>query len=479
MGSGARRSVMIVGAGLAGALLGCYLRRQGLEVDIYERRPDPRVQGWAGGRSINLALSARGIRGLAGVGLAERVLAGAVPMSGRMIHGRAGELTFQAYSKNPEDAINSVSRSGLNLVLIEAAQECGARLHFGHRCVDVDLDGPAAVFEVDEAGGVPGSVSVPPVVRRASAGLIVGADGAYSAVRARLARQERFDYSQTYLAHGYKELHIPALTPTAGPTTPAGRFALAPHALHIWPRGGSMMIALPNTDGSFTCTLFWPFEGEHSFAALTTEAEAAAFFAREYPDAPALMPTLTRDFFANPTGSLVTIRCWPWSHAGRVALLGDAAHAIVPFFGQGMNAAFEDVVELDECLRRHEGDRAAGVAAYQRARKPNADAIADMAHENFLEMRDAVGRPEFLYRKRVEQAVHELFPDRVAPLYNLVSFATVPYVEARRRGRELDAVVERVVARVPAARARELGVEAWKQEVRAAAAPVLEGGTRE
>lgn len=455
-------TAIIVGDGLAGALLAVLLARDGWRVRVFERRPDPRARGYAGGRSINLALSARGLAGLAAAGLERTVRErDIIPMPGRMIHARDGSLTFQPYSKDPRDAINSVSRGGLNLTLIEAAAACrGVELIFDHLCVDVDVGGggasPAAIFRRSD-----GSLA------RAEGDLVVGADGAFSAVRGVLQRTDRFEYSQTYLEHGYKELHIPSAGGRGHSGTaqaPRDAFAMEPHALHIWPRGGAMMIALPNRDGSFTCTLFWPFEGEHSFAGLRTRAEVEGFFGEHYADAVPLMPTLAEDFLRNPASSLVTVRCRPWRHEGKVVLVGDAAHAIVPFYGQGINCGFEDCVELASRLREHR-DRAEALAAYESARKPNADAIADMALENFVEMRDRTGRPEFLYRKRVEQAIHAAFPDRWTPQYNLVSFSTVPYVEARRRGRELDAVIDGVVSAVPMGSVEAMGEARWRSEV--------------
>ncbi|MCC6284437.1 MAG: FAD-dependent monooxygenase [Phycisphaerales bacterium] len=455
--------VVIIGAGLAGSLLAVYLARQGRTVSVFERRPDPRVAGYAGGRSINLALSIRGLWGLEGVGLDRDVLArDAIAMRGRRIHPLGATEVFQPYSRNPGDAINSVSRAGLNLSLIQAAgRERKVEFHFDTPCLDIDLDAPAAF--VRGADGVE---------RRVDADLILGADGAFSPVRARLQKTERFEYSQSPLAHGYKELHIPA---PSGPgitseALPGATFALEPHALHIWPRGGSMMIALPNRDGSFTCTLFWPFRGDHAFEALEGPggapaaphaaedlARVRAFFIEHYPDAVPLMPTLERDFFANPTSSLLTIRCSPWTWKGKVALLGDAAHAIVPFYGQGMNAAFEDVRVLADLLAGHPGDAHAALAAFEAARKPHADAIADMALENFVEMRDRVGDPAFRRKKRVEQELHALIGagtlsmplELRSPQYNLVSFSTVPYAEARRRGLAFDRFVERVLAELP------------------------------
>lgn len=449
--------VLIVGAGLAGSLLACYLARAGYRVSIYERRSDPRVKGYVGGRSINLALSVRGISGLAGAGLAEMVMnTEAIAMRGRMIHPMTGAApVFQPYSHDSHDAINSVSRGGLNLALIHAAAAYpNVEMHFDHLCSDVDLDAPAAIFET--AAGI----------KRVSADLVLGADGAFSPVRGKLQKTDRFDYSQTYLEHAYKELHIPARN---------GEFAMEPHALHIWPRGSSMMIALPNRDKSFTCTLFWPLTGPHSFANLKTSADVEQFFRSQYPDATALMPTLAEDYFRNPTGSLVTVRCFPWCWQDKVCILGDSAHAIVPFYGQGMNAAFEDCLELSQCLSKYPQDRAKALDEFQNTRKPHSDAIADMALANFVEMRDKVGSPDFLYRKKVEQTVHHAFPDKVSPQYNLVSFSTVPYAEAQKRGRVLDAMLDQIISFLPPATLKSMGEEEWTTHVKQLAAAAIAG----
>lgn len=429
--------ITIIGAGPAGALMACYLGKMGYRVAVYERRPDPRTSGSERGRSINLALSARGIKGLAGVGLADIVLKDAIPMRGRMLHSRAGSIAFQPYSKNRSDAINSVSRSGLNLALIEAAGAYpNVELRFDHRCLDVDLDAPAAIFEHEIS---PGSADVKPRVQvvRVESGLIIGADGAFSAVRAKLQKTDRFQYEQSYLQHGYKELHIPAREGAS----PDDRFAMEKNALHIWPRGGSMMIALPNADGSFTCTLFWPYEGRHSFAALKTPDQIDRFFNEEYPDAVPLMPTLVEDYLRNPVGSLVTIKCQPWRHDGKVALLGDAAHAIVPFYGQGMNCAFEDCIALADCLKNNPADLGRALAEFEADRKENADAIADMALDNFIEMRDKVASRAFRLKKRAEHLLHALFPAAFTPLYNMVSFSTIPYAQARRRAQRQSVLI--------------------------------------
>lgn len=411
----AGRRIIIVGAGLAGSLLATLLAREGDDVEVYERRSDPRKQGYVGGRSINLALSARGIHGLQRAGLAERILADAIPMRGRMMHLPAGSLAFQPYSKDAGDTINSVSRGLLNMSLLSAAEETGrVKLHFERRCADVDFEHNA--LRLADADGRETT---------ASADLIIATDGAYSAVRYAFQRLDRFNYNQHHLEHGYKELTIP---PTA-----TGEFAMEPNALHIWPWGGSMMIALPNKDRSFTCTLFWPFQGEHSFDSIRERSQVEPFFRTHYADAVPLMPTLVDDFMRNPIGSLVTVRCWPWHHKGRIVLLGDAAHAIVPFYGQGMNCAFEDCVALVDCLKQYGSDHEAACEAYQAMRKPNADAIADMALENFVEMRDHVASTAFLARKKLEKALHKLMPERFMPLYNMVSFSLIPYAEARAR----------------------------------------------
>jgi kynurenine 3-monooxygenase len=416
--------VAIVGAGLAGALLANLLGEAGYEIEVFEHRPDPRTKGFIGGRSINLALSARGIHGLKRAGLAERVLADAIPMPGRMIHAPSGHVTFQPYSKNPADAINSVSRGALNIALLDGADRYdNVKYRFEHRCVDVDLERPS-VTAVRGAGGRAVEFDVD---------LVIGCDGAFSVVRGAMQRLDRFDYSQSYLAHGYKELTIP---PTA-----TGDFAMPPGGLHIWPRGGSMMIALPNTDRSFTCTCFWPFTGPNGFDALQADDEILSFFKRTFPDAVPLMPTLVADYLRNPTSSLVTVRCAPWYHRDAVVLAGDAAHAVVPFYGQGINAGFEDCVLLADTLKEHGQNRERALATYYQGRKIHADAIADLAITNFLEMRDHVASTRFRMKKRIERTLHRLLPRWYTPLYNLVSFTLIPYAEAVRRTRRVKRVV--------------------------------------
>jgi kynurenine 3-monooxygenase len=425
--SSSKPNVVIVGAGLAGTLLACRLARAGQRVDLYEKRSDPRRREQERGRSINLALSRRGIHALREIGLADEVLKASILMRGRMIHSPAGELTFQPYGKDDSQALRSVSRAGLNLQLVEAAARYpSVRLFFEHRCTGLDL--PAGTVEFVE-GATHSTVHVP-------TDFLVGADGAYSAVRSQLQKQERFNYQQDYLSHGYKELTIPA----GGD----GTFRLEKHALHIWPRGNFMMIALPNQDGSFTCTLFWPFDGPNSFAALQTEDAVLTFFQQQFPDAVPLIPTLAHDFLHNPTGALVTIRCQPWHWYGRVVLLGDACHAVVPFLGQGMNAAFEDCTVLGDCLARH-ADRGAAFVAYEAMRKEHVDTLADLCIDNFLEMRDRVGSRLFVLRKKLGILLHRLFPHWYVPLYVMVEFTRIPYADAVRRARRQDWVVRGII----------------------------------
>lgn len=427
----AHKRIIIVGGGLAGSLLACMLGKKGCHVTVYERRPDPREKGFVGGRSINLALSVRGIRGLKAVGLAEKVLKESIPMRGRMMHDIDGDLTHQYYSSNHKDAINSVSRGDLNITLLQAADENpNVTLHFGRRFVtmNMDADSPIVTFHNEVSGAD----------EQVECDLVIGADGAYSAVRAVMQFREGFDYSQEYLSHGYKELCIPP--------TERGEFALEENALHIWPRGGFMMIALPNLDRSFTCTLFHPLKGKEGLESLKTRADIMAFFERYFPDAVPLMPTLVDDFLHNPNGALVTIRCQPWHHNGNVVLIGDAAHAIVPFYGQGMNAAFEDCVEFMSCIDKHGHELGKALTLFEKRRKQHADAIAEMAVENFVEMRDKVTSRAFLFRKKFEHLLHRILPGKFVPQYNLISFSNVPYATARKRAKKQWRTVKLIVA---------------------------------
>jgi kynurenine 3-monooxygenase len=424
MGSATKETILISGAGLGGSLMAIYLARAGHDVRVYERRDDPRAAARDRGRSINLAISTRGVHALSQVGLAEDVLSTAVPMRGRMIHDPAGRTRFQPYGTRKDQVINSVSRLGLNIALLDVAErEPDVQLVFGQRCVDVDLDAARLVLE-ETATGTQSTVE---------GDRIIGADGAFSAVRGRMERLERFDYQQNYLEHGYKELTIPA--------GPGGKFLMEPNALHIWPRGGYMMIALPNADGTFTCTLFWPFEGENSFAVLRDGDAVLDHFRRNFPDAVPLMPALREEYFANPVSSLVTVRTRPWYYRDRVVLLGDACHAVVPFYGQGANAAFEDCVVLDECIRKHAPNWGTAFATYDRQRRRHVNTLADLAIANFVEMRDHVSSRAFLIKKQCEKLLHRAFPAWFVPLYTMVTFSRTPYAEATARAERQWAVV--------------------------------------
>jgi kynurenine 3-monooxygenase len=414
---------VLIGSGLAGGLLAAYLGRRGYEVDLYERRADPREGNIVGGRSINLAISTRGIHALEQIGIAEEALQHAIPMRGRMIHDRSGELHFSPYDVDPKKCINSIERAALNTTVIEAAQRYpNVRVHFNHKCTDVDIE--SAVAHLESANSV--------VTARGDA--VLGVDGAFSAVRKSMQNAiVNFQYDESYLAHGYKELTIPP--------GPDGSWPMEKNALHIWPRKSFMMIALPNPDGSFTCTLFWEFEGPRSFATTETDDDVRRFFQEEFPDAVPLMPDLLDDFRNNPTGSLVTIRCAPWFYRDKACLVGDAAHAVVPFYGQGMNAAFEDCVVLDECLEEFPENRERAFAEYFRRRKENADALADLAIGNFIEMRDKTASKTFRAKKKLDHALEAALPGIYLPLYTMVTFTRMPYAKGAKRAQIQDALV--------------------------------------
>jgi kynurenine 3-monooxygenase len=372
------------------------------------------------GRSINLAVSTRGIHALREAGLWDEMRRIIVPMKGRMMHSLAGELTFQPYGKNDAEVINSISRADLNVALMNAAEACGVTFHFAERCVGFDAASGAARFRNEETG----------CETNVDSDVWIGTDGSASAIRTEMQKLGRFNLSQEYLDYGYKELTIPA--------GPGGKHLLEPNALHIWPRGVYMLIALPNIDGTFACILFLPFEGQDSFATLDTREKAAAFLEQKFPDAVPLMPQLKENYSNNPTGAMITIKCSPWHVDGKALLLGDAAHAIVPFFGQGMNCAFEDCTVFLELMDRHGPHWPTLFAEFESARKTNTDAIADLALENFIEMRDRVADPRFLFRKKVELALEAKYPHLFVPKYAMVTFHRVPYAVALSRGKIQD-----------------------------------------
>jgi kynurenine 3-monooxygenase len=421
------KHVTLLGAGLTGPLLAMYLAKRGYTVDVYERRPDMRVNDIGGGRSINLALSLRGIRAIEQMGVADEVLRDAIKMPGRMIHMLDGQLDFQPYGKEGQ-AINSISRGGLNIELMSAAERFGgSTFHFDAKCEHVDLKNRTITLHNERTDER----------RTVEVELLIGTDGAGSALRQSMEEQKpEFDAKVEWLEHGYKELEIPA--------GENGAFLIDKNALHIWPRHDFMMIALPNPNGTFTCTLFAPMEGDNGFSSVKTDDDVMHYFQQFFPDAIPLMPTLLEDWHANPTSSLATVYSNPWHHEDWALLIGDAAHAIVPFYGQGMNACFEDCVVFDQVLEDLNDDWATALPEFSRRRKPDADAIARLALQNFVEMRSKVVDPKFLRKKTIDRHLNDMFPRQWVPLYTMVTFSTIPYSEALERSRQQDALLERL-----------------------------------
>jgi kynurenine 3-monooxygenase len=435
---GSNKQIVIVGAGLVGSLLSIYLKKKNYNVTVYERRGDMRKEEVEPGRSINLALSDRGIKALREVGISEEVLKIAIPMHGRHIHNINGTHAFQPYGKQGQ-FINSVSRRELNCKLMDLAESHGVRIFFNHRCTSINWKNNEALFEDKKK-----TVYI-------AFDLLFGTDGAYSSVRlAHMLNHDKFNYQQYYIDCGYKELSIPA--------GENGSFLLEKNALHIWPRKEYMLIALPNTDGSFTGTLFFPFEGELSFSKLKTGEAVKDFYDATFPDVVKIVPDVVKQFFGNPTSSLVTVKCFPWIREDKFCLLGDAAHAIVPFFGQGMNAGFEDCSVLNELLETHDGDWMKILDEFQASRKPDADAIADLAIGNFTEMRARTADPKFLLQKKIEAKLHEHYPDKWIPAYSQVTFSPqIRYSEALKNSDRQEAIMQQIM--------REPGIEEnWNSE---------------
>ncbi len=418
--------IVLLGAGLAGSMMALYLARRGYRVQVYERRPDMRTVEMSAGRSINLAISERGLHACREVGLEKEVRDICIPMPGRMIHDVKGNQEFQPYSKDGQKAINSISRGDLNMLLMNAADAYDhLEFIFHKRCVGVDLDNGLVHLE-DSRSGITHSVT---------GQTVIACDGAFSGARLSLQKTSRFNYSQSYLSHSYKELTFP---PSAD-----GGWRVDKGALHIWPRGHFMLIALPNMDGSFTVTLFYPHDGPESFASLDTPEKVMAFFEKEFPDAVPHMPDLRTEYFENPTASLLTVKCDPWYHEGHCVLVGDSAHAIVPFYGQGMNAAFEDCTVLNACIDESKTWEEV-FADYSALRVKNGHAIADMALDNYIEMRDRVGDEDWVFRKQIEHRLEREFPGTYLSRYEAVSFTRVPYAEALQRGFVNDSILHQL-----------------------------------
>ncbi len=420
------KKVTVVGGGLVGSLLAVMMAKKGYTVDVYERRPDIRKAEISAGKSINLALSDRGWRALDLVGLSEGVREMAIPMFGRKMHSVSGEITDQAYGLEGQ-AIYSVSRGGLNAKLLEYAEAAGdVKIHFNEKCVDVDFENKTVSFENAQSGNL----------SEVSSDLIFGSDGAFSAVRTQMQKTDRFNYQQEYLQDGYREILLPA---NADAT-----HKLHKNALHIWPRGRFMLIALPNLDGSFTCTLFMPFEGETSFESLKSVDDVNRFFDDIFPDFYEIMPTVGEDYFRHPLSSLAIIKCYPWVK-NNVALIGDAAHAIVPFYGQGMNAGFEDCTILYHLMEEYKEDWQTILNEYQQLRKPDGDAIASLAVTNYYEMRDRVADEDFLLRKKIEKKIYEKYPQKWMPLYSQVTFSHIRYSDALKAGQQQETIMNRIM----------------------------------
>ncbi len=424
--------VLIIGAGLCGTLLAIRMAQKGHEVILCEKRPDMRKADISAGRSINLALSNRGLKALRMIGLEQKVLEECIPMKGRMIHTQEGDLRFSSYSGREGEHINSVPRGGLNITLLDQAEKFeNITLHFNQICTKVDLDNATATFKDYQTGEE----------QTIEAAVILGTDGAGSSVRKSMEQNAKFNaqISQEFLSHGYKELNIP---PGENDS-----FQIEKNALHIWPRGSYMVIALPNLDGSFTVTAFFPMTGNNGFDQLDTKEKVRSFFEEHFPDLVPFVPALEEDYFSNPVGKLGTIKCYPWQANGKVLLLGDAAHAIVPFYGQGMNASFEDVVVFDALYDEYQGDWSKLLPAYEEVRKTDADAIAELALDNFHEMQDHVADPIFVKKRQLEMQLEQQFPEYYSK-YSMVTFnENLSYRQAKELGRRQDELLMEICSK--------------------------------
>ncbi len=408
------KNIAITGSGLVGSLLAIYLKKLGHNITVFDRRPDIRNIDFSG-RSINLAMSNRGWRALKEVGIEVEIKKIAIPLDKRAMHVIGKPMYFQKYGKEGE-AIWSISRGVLNKRMIDLAEGAGVEFRFEEKVWDVDL--PEAKLFTGE--------TEKSAWKEYDYDIIFGCDGAFSRIRHKMQRRSRFNYSQEFIDVGYKELSIPP--------NPDGSHKLDKHSFHIWPRGKFMLIAMPNIDGSFTCTLFMPFEGEISFENIKTKEEAKTFFLTYFPNVMQVIEDLLEDFFRNPTSAMVTMKCYPWTYWDKVALVGDSAHAVVPFYGQGMNAGFEDIYMLNKIVAKHGDDWEAIFQEYQKERKPNADAIAELSYRNFMEMSSKTADPKFLLQKKIEKRFATKHPDKWLPVYSRVTFSDRPYAEALAEG---------------------------------------------
>ena len=419
------QKIAVVGSGLVGTLLAIYLKRAGHSVAVFDRSPDIRTIEFSG-RSINLVMSDRGWKALADLGLDEEIRKIGIPVDKRAIHLQNGKLNTQFYGKEGE-AIFSLSRGVLNRKMVDLAEKEGVEFFFEHKIWDVNL-ATATLYEGESEQGAWNEIKFDKVF---------GADGAFSRIRHRMQRQSMFDYSQEFMQIGYKELHIPA--------NPDGTHKIDKNSLHIWPRGNFMLMALANLQGSFTCTLFMPFEGENSFEKIKNEEDLTRFFAEFFPDTKEVIPDLVRDFFKNPTSYLAIMKCFPWTYEDKVALIGDSAHAIVPFYGHGMNAGFEDITVLNTLMNEYGDDWKKIFSEYEISRKPNADAIAELSKRNFEEMSDKTADENFLLQKKIEKWFSDKHPDKWMPLYSRVTFSLQPYSEALAIGDFQNEIMEEVL----------------------------------
>ena len=418
--------IIISGAGLVGSLLSVYLSRKGYRVDVYDRNPDPREASNENrtGKAFNLTLCDRGFKALDEVGVGDHIRSLSVPAYGRFVHNEQGELAYQPYGNNSE-ALYSILRSDMSAAMVDfAARQPNVQFHFHEKCVGLALAPLEVEFKNTKTGAQ----------RREKAYLLFGADGAFSGVRTYLQRFHRVSYAQEFLDQGYKELTVPA--------TATADWVAEKNVLHMWPRGRYMLLGFPNPDGSFTCSLHMPFDGPESFASVETESEVIAFFQEKFPDVIDHIPNLVEEFNSSPPHPMVMVKCSPWTLQGKVALIGDAAHVLYPYYGQGANSGFEDCSVLMECLEKYGDDWKTVFSEYERLRKPNMDAISALVTEHYVEIRDLLGDPKFLLRKALERKINQMFPDRYLPLYSMIAFTCIPYVEALRIDREQRSMID-------------------------------------